>query len=203
MRITRLFPRTAEEGSYMETLAIFAARRDRTLKKHDDLMYEVNSYSLDKRKSFLQGVVHQDWALDVIEIPYLVYDWEDIPLWCIVQLLRHRIIARDFSLEQLSQRAIKITQIDCSDRLRPIMEKHIENVFSMDLSTEEYRDAIPQSIMVNLVIAGNVRAFHHLWTMRSSEGHGGTQNRFKEAADETLRLAREVYSITTEKVLLS
>lgn len=195
MKSTLLFPRNTEEGGYLEGLAAFGARRCRTRKVHDELMAEVDGWTPERRQNFLHKVINEDWALDVAEIPYLIYDWEGIPVWMIIELLRHRLIARDFSLEQLSQRAIKITDIDCSPELEQVVGEYVQKLTELGLAPEAYREAIPQGAKVNLVIAGNVRAFHHLFMMRSSEGYGGAHHKFQELTDQALAQARTVYPV--------
>ena len=66
--ITRLFPRTLEEGGYLEEVAIFAARRCRTTKSTPELWEEVRAKTPNQKRQFLDAVVYEDWALDVLEM---------------------------------------------------------------------------------------------------------------------------------------
>ncbi len=80
MKSTLLFPSSIEEGSKLEDIAIFAARRCRTTKTHQELWDEINSKDPSWKPKFLQKVVNEDWALDVLEFPILIYDLEDVPV---------------------------------------------------------------------------------------------------------------------------
>lgn len=106
MKSTLMFPRNDTDGKYLEDVAIFMARRCRTVKSHDELWKEVVESSPTKKSNFLDKVVGEEWAIDIYEFAYLTYDMENIPYWLVMELLRHRLIAREFSLEMLSQRAI-------------------------------------------------------------------------------------------------
>jgi len=212
MKVTRLFPRTLEEGSYLENIAVFAARRCRTQKSHEDLMSEVMGYSDKKKYSFVSNVVIQDWALDILEFPYLIYDWEDIPLWLVIELIRHRYIARDFSLEQLSQRAILGSKLkfDVDPSIVPLLEKYMQELASSPeyqaLSPEAAREAVPQGVLVNLAVAGNLRAWQHVFYMRAPEeigGKGGAHPKFQELAKASFNLALEVYPTVLREILPS
>src|SRR3990167_3055919 len=195
---TLLFPSSPLVGENLETLTIYAARRCRTTKQHDELMAEVLSFSDEKRTMFLQTVIFQDWAADVLEIAHLVYDIEDAPLWLVIELLRHRLIARDFSLEQLSQRAIDPARLRVSIQdpgLNELAQEYLQKIHSYNkehhLPPEQAREAYLQSTLVNFVIAGNLRAFSHFWFMRASEpnGKGGAHPMFQRLADQMLQQA--------------
>ncbi len=196
IQVHRMFPIDPNQGRYMESCAIFAAKRCRTRKNHADLWAEVVQMTDEKREQYLTKVVTQDWASDVLEIPYLIFDWEKVPVWLITELFRHRHIIRDWSPEQMSQRAIKIVDVDCHESMKPALMKYLEALEAADLKSEDYREALPQGALTNLVIAGNVRAFREFFLMRSSEGHGGAHKKFEKLADESLALAREVYPIS-------
>jgi len=210
MKVTRLFPRNVEEGSYMEHLAIFAARRCRTVKSIEDLRLEVGDYSLSHKKTFLNKVVNEDWALDVLEFPYLIFDIEDVPVWLMIEFLRHRLISRDFSFEQLSQRAMD------PGRLKVDFPKGFEDQMANYLGwiedwakdekipNEILRSLYPQGVLVNFVVAANLRAWQHVFYMRMSEeegGKGGAHPKFQELAGEFYRQAQEVYPLSLTEVL--
>lgn len=212
MNVIMLVPATEIHGAYLETVAIFAARRCRTTQTHAELWDEVSRYSDEKRRTFLEKVVTQDWAADVLEMIHLVYDLEGVPVWLIIELLRHRLVAREFSLEQLSQRAISASKLRVetpgSLRLQQTIDDYIENVTKIGseehIPPEELREAFPQGVLVNLVIAGNLRAFHHFFWMRSSPlfgGKGGAHSKFMELADKMQAQAREVLPVTMGAVL--
>lgn len=211
MRVTRLFPRTLEEGQYLEDVCNFAARRCRTNKDHDTLWKEISSYSDEKRASFLNQVVHQDWALDVLEMTHLVLDWEGVPVWMVTELLRHRFIARDFSFEQLSQRAIQVTgmRVEAPEW----MQKHITSYMDAIKDDPEFHNTPPedirggyfQGVQVNLVVAGNLRSWQHLFHMRASKavgGRGGAHPLFQDLALLSFNTAQEVYPLALSQGII-
>ena len=201
MRVTLLSPSNAADGRVMENLAIFAARRCRTTKTLEDLSTEVMSYSDEKRESFLTKVIVQDWAADVLEMAHLVYDIEGVPVWLVIELLRHRMVAREFSLEQLSQRAIDgiKLKVEAPDpALQNLVDGYMAQIEDartrLKIAPEDIREIYPQGVLVNFVIAGNLRAFHHFWWMRNSplmQGKGGAHRKFQEIADEMYKQAQE------------
>lgn len=200
MRARLLVPSSSVQGQYLEHIAIFAARRCRTTKDFGDLIDEVEGYSLEKRANFLHKVVQEDWAADVLEMIHLVYDIEGIPMWMVVELLRHRLLAREFSLEQLSQRAINAERLNYEAPLafHPIIDAYLAQIMKkakeLKLPPEELRKAFPQGVLVNFVIGGNLRAFHHFFFMRSSPlfgGKGGAHPDFMKLADQMQAQARE------------
>jgi len=211
MEVRRLFPRDREEGDYLESVAIFAARRCRTAKEYDDLWTEVRGYSPTKRDRFLSQVVFEDWAADVLEMQPLIFDLEGIPVWLIIEMLRHRLLWGDFSMEQLSQRAIDPARLKITastPELQSLVEEHIQHVMTLvkqnNIPFEDYRGMFPQAVEVNLVIGSNLRAFHHFFFMRSSVqkgGKGGAHPLFMDVADEMLEQAQEVYPLTMAKIL--
>ena len=200
MKVQLLQPRNLEEGLYAEDVAIFAARRCRTTKTFEELQIEIVGYSSEKRRQFLSKVIYQDFAADVMEMVHLVYDWEGIPMWLLVELFRHRLIMREFSFEQLSQRAIDSgkLEVDVDEGLELTVADYLvklnQRAKYLKLSPEQLRAAYPQGVLVNLVIGGNLRAFHHFFFMRSSplyNGKGGAHPRFMELADKMQELAKE------------
>lgn len=211
MKVYRLFPRTLEEGAHLENVSIFAARRCRTQRDHSTLWDEVTNYTPAKKNSFLDQVVSQDWALDVLEMTHLILDYEGIPIWLIIELLRHRLIARDFSLEQLSQRAITAAKMEI---MAPEwMKKHIEQYLYAirhdpefhNTPPEELRSGFFQGTLVNLVVASNLRGWQHLFYMRapvSLGGKGGAHPLFQELAEKSFILAQEVYPTALQKGII-
>lgn len=208
--ITRLFPRTIEEGQYLEDLAIFAARRCRTTKNTEELWKEVDGYSSQKKRRFLDAVVYEEWALDVLEMLPIHYDVMNVPVWLIIELLRHRLIWRDFSMEQMSQRAIPANRLQVrvpepfEDLVAGYLAEAVEIIkVNPDMLPEDFRAVFPQGVIVNLVIAGNIRAFQHYFFMRCSEemgGAGGAHPLFMKIADEMLLQASDVYPASVTKV---
>lgn len=213
MKSTLMFPRNDTDGKYLEDVAIFMARRCRTVKSHDELWKEVVESSPTKKSNFLDKVVGEEWAIDIYEFAYLTYDMENIPYWLVMELLRHRLIAREFSLEMLSQRAISplklvINSNNKIDDLRELYKDYIEKVddliINRGLKFEDIRDYIPQGVEVNLGISGNVRAFHHYFFMRNSPllgGKGGAHPQFQKLADSMLNQARLVYPNIVKEVI--
>lgn len=211
MRAVLMFPDSVESGHYQELLAAFSARRCRSTKTHDTLWEEVNSWSPLKLRSFLRTVVMTEFAGDVLEMIQLNYDLEEVPLWLVVELLRHRFIARAFSLEQLSQRAIsplKLNVIAPSERLQEVVDEYVRRVGEIAteerLSPEQVREVFPQGVLVNLCVAGSLRSFHHFFFMRSSplyQGKGGAHVKFMELADSMQAQARQVLPVTMEELL--
>ena len=210
MRATLLVPKDEAQGEYLESVAILAARRCRTTKTLGELQDEVFDYTDEKRSTFLEQVVHQDWAADVLEMVHLVYDVEGIPVWMVVELLRHRLVAREFSLEQLSQRAIMSGRLefDVPEGFLPLVQDYLQKVMELakanKLPPEEVRKMFPQSVLVNFVIGGNLRAFHHFFWMRSSPlmgGKGGAHKDFMNLADQMLAQAKEYLPNTMKAVL--
>lgn len=208
--VTRLFPRTLEEGQYLEDLAIFAARRCRTTKTTEQLWEEVNAKTPGQKRQFLEAVVYQDWALDVLEMLPIHYDVMNVPVWLIIELLRHRLIWRDFSMEQMSQRAIPSNrlQVRVPEEFESMVQSYLAQAIEIikaypDIPAEDYRAVFPQGVLVNLVIAGNIRAFQHYFFMRCSEaigGAGGAHPLFMIIADEMLLQASDVYPTSVTKV---
>lgn len=210
MKATLLQPSSANEGHYAEQIAMVAARRCRSTKSLFDLRMEVQGYSEEKVKSFLKQVIFQDWAADVLEMVHLVYDVEGIPMWMVVELLRHRLLAREFSLEQLSQRAIESgkLEINVPEGFTPIVQNYLLQVMALakskSLPPEELRKMYPQGVLVNFVIGGNLRAFHHFFFMRSSElygGKGGAHKDFMRLADQMQSQAKVVLPNLMEVIL--
>lgn len=212
MKATLLFPDSQATGSFLEDIAIFAARRCRTTKTYTQLWVEVNSSSLAKKSNFLRQVIHEDWAADVLEMIDLIYDLENIPMWLVLELLRHRHIAREFSLEQLSQRAIAASRLEVDEhpntRLRDLEQAYLRTLLDIaaeeKLTPESMRDFFPQNILVNFVIKGNLRAFHHFWWMRSSplfQGKGGAHPKFQMLADSMYEQAAYVLPLVTGKII--
>ena len=211
MKARLMIPRDEADGRYAESVAIFSARRCRTVKDYNDLWTEVQGYTIEKREQFLSNVIFQDWAADVLEMIYLVYDLEDIPVWLVIELLRHRLLAREFSLEQLSQRAISGLRLRVeapTSELQELTDKFLLDVHNIQtiqkLAPEVIREVFPQGILVNLCIAGNLRAFHHFFFMRASVangGKGGAHPKFIELADQMLSQARQVLPITLNTIM--
>ena len=211
MRVTRLFPRTLEEGHYLEDVCNFAARRCRTIKSHDELWAEVTNWSPKKRSTFLNQVAHQDWALDVLEMTHLVLDWEGIPIWHIIELLRHRFIARDFSLEQLSQRAITASEMEI---LAPDwMQRHIQDYLVAIQADPEFHNTRPEDLragffqgtLVNIVVAGNIRSWQHVFNMRASKdigGRGAAHPLFQDLAKVSFETAQKVYPLALSQGII-
>lgn len=205
MKATLLFPRNIDDGKYLEDICIFAARRCRTTRDHSILKEEIKGYSESKKKNFISKVVGEEWAIDILEFATLIYDLEEIPYWMVMELLRHRVIARDFSLEMMSQRAISPTRLainkhNHNESLRKLYNDYMFNVdviaHNENIKYEDLRDFIGQGVEVNFCIAGNVRAFHHFFWMRNSitsGGKGGAHPQFQELANSMYEQAKSVY----------
>ncbi len=211
IKVTRMFPQSLLVGTEMENMAIFAARRCRTVKSHSVLMDEILGMADVKKRMFIQAVVFEDWALDVLEIPYLVYDFESVPMWLVIEFLRHRHIMRDFSMEQLSQRAIDSNKLKLSvpEPMIEVVNDYLIKIHELAkehrIPPEELRKSYPQGVKVNFVLAGNVRAWQHLFYMRASEhlgGKGGAHPQFKALADEAFKQAVEVYPVILNRGII-
>lgn len=210
MKVWLMNPKDPEAGWYAETVAIFAARRCRSVKTHDELFAEVIGYDYNKRRAFVEQVVNQDWAADVLEMIHLTYDIEGVPVWLVIELLRHRLIAREFSLEQLSQRAIASfkLQVEAPAELQALVDEYVDKITRViqdgRIPPEQAREAFPQGVLVNFCIAGNMRAFHHFFWMRSSQlygGKGGAHPKFMAMADEMQKRAADVLPLTMGSIL--
>ena len=200
---TLLDPTDRRQANYQELVAIYAARRTRTLKPSGQLLDELNKWSFERRANFIQKVVHEDWAVDIYEMIDLTWDWQSVPSWLLTEMMRHRQIWRDFSLEALSQRAVAGIRLPF-DTGRPALDEMahqymdaLELEIKADrLHPEDLREYIPQGVRVNCVIKANVRAWHHFFYMRCSEGSGGKGGAhpiFEALADQMFRQAREIF----------
>lgn len=209
--VTRMFPRDLEEGTYLENVAIFAARRCRTTKRYYELWREVNGYTTEKRENFITQVVYQDFAIDVLEMLHLVFDIEDVPLWLVIEMLRHRLLFRDFSMEQLSQRAIdplRLRVVAPTPELQALVDDYLKLIHKAieegRVPPENLREIMPQGVLVNLVLAGNARAWHHLFYMRCSTvfgGKGGAHIKFMALADAAFYQAHQVYPLGFKEII--
>ena len=213
-----MFPNDSE-GAQFEQLAHFAARRARTLKGHEDLWQETVLATPERRARFLNAILREEWSLDVAEMSLFVYDIEDAPSWLVTEFLRHRLIARDWSFEQRSKRAIHGERIGV---INPF-EDHGELYFEMNrlieashalmakahaqgLPAEKLRYACLEGAQTSFVAAANARALHHFFTLRGSEGIGGDGRaapEFMELVDEMHRQAKAVCPNLFPEVLRS
>jgi len=198
-----MFPRTQEEGEYLEKLCHFAARRARALVSHEALWAEVEGATPEKRAHFLHYILQEEWSLDVAEMTLFVYDIEGVPSWLITELLRHRFIARDFSFEQRSKRAIQGQRIpvltDMGDEggqgtviMQELARHSIEAMTELrhlGYPAQKLRYASLEGSETGLVCAANARALHHLFTLRGGQEIGGDG----KAAPEFQELVRQMW----------
>jgi len=112
MTVTLMMPRDRQDGERQERLCYFAARRARTLKTHAELWKETVEATPERISHFLHAILREEWSLDVAEMTLFVFDIEGVPSWMMTEFLRHRLIARDWSFEQRSKRAIHGNRID-------------------------------------------------------------------------------------------
>ncbi len=218
MNVTLMFP-DKSIGSYFEQLAHFASRRARTVKNHDDLINEVWNASSEKRAKYLKAVVQEEWSLDVMEMNIFVYDIEGVPSWLMTEFLRHRLIARDWSFEQRSKRAIHghridvinpfSSDLDCWSDYEDLVEQSqrlMERMTKKGYPAELTRYAALEGTETSFVCASNARALHHLFTLRGSkdiDGDGKAAPAFLELVDEMYRQANEVCPVLFDHVLRS
>ena len=220
MKATLMFPRTQEEGLYLEKLAHFASRRARTVKDHNSLYQEVfDKATPEKRTSYLKAVVEEEWSLDVVEMNLFVYDIEQVPSWLMTEFLRHRLIARDWSFEQRSKRAIHGHRIGVLnpfedntdlwhqfDSLVTLSHGLIEQATEAGYPSELTRYAVLEGSETSFVCASNARALHHLFTMRGSSDIGGDNKaapEFLELVDNMYDQAKEVCPLLFDHILRS
>lgn len=209
MQCTLMFPDT-EIGYYFEKLAHFAARRARTLKSHTELLAEIQEASDEKRQHFLHYILTEEWSLDVAEMNIFIYDIEGVPSWLMTEFLRHRLIARDWSFEQRSKRAIhssRMAWVNPFDKdSEPIRHQQMQDLgrFSQKLMdiwraegvpAEKLRYAALEATESSFVCASNARALHHLFTLRGSEAigaEGKAAPEFMELVDMMMAQAQTV-----------
>ena len=103
--VVLLFP-DSDTGDRFSHLAHFAARRARSMKAGAELWEEVVGVTEERRRHFLRAILKEEWSLDVAEMSLFIFDIERVPSWLMTEFLRHRLIARDWSFEQRSKRAI-------------------------------------------------------------------------------------------------
>ena len=188
MKVTLMFPRNAEDGLYLEAICHFAARRARTLRRHDELIDEVSGAGIQGREHFLHHILQSEWSLDVAEMSLFVYDVEGVPSWLMTEFLRHRLIARDWSFEQRSKRAIGAHRIPVINPFDPNLEPahyqqmedlvaHSHTAMSLwradGVAPEKIRYGALEGSDTAFVVASNARALHHLFTLRGSKALGG------------------------------
>ncbi len=223
MNVTLIFPITSEEGSYLEEVAHFAARRARTMKSHNELWAEVREKGavVDQRARFLHYILKEEWSLDVAEMNIFLWDIEGVPSWLLIEFLRRRLIARDWSFEQRSKRAIHGERIpvinpfdqhkeyglwyqmnDLIARSQAIMaEAH-----SQRIPAQRLRYAALEGSETSFVAGANARALHHLFTMRGSEqigGNGTAAPEFMDVVDQMYEQAQAMCPVLFNEVLRS
>lgn len=209
MKVTLMFP-DASTGALFQDLAFFAARRARTLKDHDALWKEAFEASEEKQSRFLYTILAEEWSLDVAEFNLFMFDVEAAPSWLMIELLRHRMLARDFSFEQRSKRAIhagRISAINPFDKTTELVnylvmadliddaQKVQEYLAEQKVPAERLRYAALEGSETSFVVAGNARTLHHLFDLRCSTsvgGRGTAAPEFQDLADDMYRQVRLV-----------
>ncbi len=225
MKVTLMFPtqQLLEINGWagFEELAYFAARRARSMKTHNELWDEVAQADTAKTTRFLRAILHEEWSLDVADMNIFIYDLEGVPSWLMVEFLRHRLIARDWSFEQRSKRAIhgeRIPVINPFDRdteavwhhwMAALIDKShrlMADAHAAGIPAEKLRYACLEGSETAFVAAANARALHHLFTMRGSTdigGDGRAAPEFMEVVDEMYRQAKDVCPLLFERVRAS
>ena len=197
-----LSPRNAEEGEYLERLCFMGARRARTVKNHDDLLHESLNATDVRLSNFLKAIVREEWSLDVAEFATFVYDVEDVPSWLMVEFLRHRFIAREWSFEQRSKRAIQghriraLNPFDADsefyhryEELAEASQKLMQDAHKAGITAEKMRYAALEGSETAFFVAGNARTLHHVFTLRGSSDMGANGT----AAPEFFDLIDDMY----------
>jgi thymidylate synthase ThyX len=219
--ITLAFP-DRDIGPFLEQLAMVAARGDRSLKPYDELWQEVEvAADVGKLGPFLERVVKTDWALDVAELNIFVWHIEGIPSFLVPEWLRHRLIARDWSFQQLSKRAIHADRIEFINPFSKETEatnyliaevglasirETIKALHDKGVSAERIRYLCPEGAKTRLTAGANARALHHFFTMRGSKdigANGRAYPEFQELVDTMYQQAQEVCPILFKELLKS
>lgn len=210
MKVRLLFPEDQSQGRIFEQLAYFAARRARTMKGHHALMNEARCITHERRASFLRYILEEEWARDVAEFSFFAWDVEHAPSWLMTELLRHRFIAREWSPEQRSKRAIHGERIPVVNPFD--MHINYESWYGMESlitasqalmaqahhvgePAEKTRYAALEGSETAFCLAGNARAVYDLVSQRGSTktiGNGKAHPVFQELADTMYHQAREV-----------
>ena len=210
MKCVLMFPRDRADGEYLTRLDYFAARRARTLKNHEELWQEAfEDKNMGQITQFLDDVIGREWALDVLEMNIFMYDIEEVPSWLMVEFLRHRLVARDWSFEQRSKRAVQGARIptinpfvgsDMEEQFEILVEHSrnlMETMHRLNYPPERIRYAALEGSVTSFVCAANARALHHLFTLRGSStlapSHGGkAAEEFQELVGIMYEQAKEV-----------
>ena len=221
MKVTLMYPYRDAQGKDFQDISHFAARRARSMKGHDELWSEVVGASEEKQGKFINAILKEEWSLDVAEMNVLVYDVEGVPSWLMTEFLRHRLIARDWSFEQRSKRAMYGEFIPVINPFDQDGEYNLWYAFEelswqsqalmieahkQGVAAEKARYACLEGAETAFVVAGNVRALHHLFTLRGSKdigGDGKAAPEFWAVADEMFRLAKERLPLLFPEVLRS
>lgn len=207
MRVELVHPSPAIGETY-EKIAYMAARRARTVKDHDALRREaLEEVTTERRRRFLRAVIQEEWSLDVAEMSLFVYDIEGVPSWLMTELLRHRLIAREWSLEQRSKRAIhghRLPVVNPWEEGTPLhadmaalirqSQELMARAAAEGHPAERIRYAALEGTETAFMAAGNARAMHHLFTLRGSPAIGGDGKAapvFQEVTDRMFALAQE------------
>ncbi len=211
--VTLLFPRSSSDGQFLEKLAHFAARGDRSIKPTAELWDEIEEAGFDKRKHFLDFVLREEWALDVAELNIFVWHINNIPSWLVTEWLRHRMVARDYSFEQLSKRAIHAYRMEVINPFDKEIEQKEYELFQWavesvtDVMRELQQEGVPaekirylalEGTSTRLTVGANARALHHFFHQRGTEDIGGTGRaapEFKQLVGIMYEQAKEVCPI--------
>lgn len=215
-----IYPIWPSQGREFERLAHFAARRARTMKTHDELWKEVNEKE-SQRGAFLHAILQEEWSLDVAEMNFFAYDITEEPSWLMTEFLRHRLIAREWSFEQRSKRAIhgeRIPVINPYDmhkdyemwssmnQLAKASQNLMERAHKKGYPSEVTRYACLEGAETCFVAGANARTLHHLFTLRGSKdigGDGKAAPEFLALADSMYQQAREICPLLFDEVLRS
>ena len=219
MKVTLIHPRNREDGTWWEKIAHFAARTARSIKTYDELIAEVEHSTEERRAAFLEAIIEREWSLDVAEMNTFIWHIANVPSWLMIELLRHRFIARDWSFEQRSKRAIYgeripvLNPFEGDDELFFEMNGLIEKSLALmakahkkGMSAEKVRYASLEGSVTSFVAAANARTLHHFFTLRGSsdiDGNNTAAPEFQKVADAMFEQAHQVSPLLFPRVLRS
>lgn len=220
-KVSLEYPRDRSEGEFWDRFAMFAARGDRSVKSRDALWEEVNAASPYKVEQFVGNVMVQDWALDVGEMNIFLWHIEGVPSFLVKEWLRHRLIARDWSFQELSKRTIHAYRLEVINPFDKVVEpfrwlifedavvgvQHaMKQLHDDGVSAERLRYLALEGTKTRLTAGSNARALHHFFTMRGSVdigANGRAYPEFQEIVGTMYSQAREMCPVLFKEVLKS
>jgi len=208
-----LTPRTRDEGRYQEQMIAFSAKWTRNKRSYRVIMDQVLEMSDYDRAAYVNKVVQTDFAGDVLELGWASFAVENVPLWMMLEWARHRLVWRDFSLEQLSLRAVNGLDLENQSASHPLIQQLtdkyladlIETMHRHDikLPNEELRKALTQGVLTHFVIGANLRTWMGFLKQRGSaenDGDGKATPEFQQMCDDMLIDLRFAYPTSFELI---